>query len=170
MTDRQPSAERITGGLFAALLFAFGLSVFMTCCSVWKLGRMALSRLALVLPALLLAAPLAAQEAENPQPEHSPIAASAWCAVHEDGREEGEPGCDAGIGGALHCWGRACLVGVLGMETLGPGASWRLHVDEEGRVYAVALGVVAPWDEDGVRVSDWAVAVGATLSFRGSER
>lgn len=39
-TIAKPAADGLIGGLFSMLLFAFGLSVFVTCCSIYKLTRM----------------------------------------------------------------------------------------------------------------------------------
>lgn len=134
-------------------------------------------RLPVVFASMILAAgvlPLEGQESPDPAPpspdvpvvaRSAPIAAAGWCAVRDGERGDGEPGCDAGIAGALKRWERASLVVALGGETVGLGGSWTLWRSDLGTAFAVAAGVIAPYDGDGVDLSGWSPAVGATLSF-----
>lgn len=131
-------------------------------------------RLPLPALALLLAAPLAAQEAQ-PKPDTFPVAPAAWCLV-VDGKDEqtvdeGEedPGCDVGVAAALYRFPReprASVVGALGTWSLGAGLGWTFHRSESGTAYGVAGGVMVPWDGEGIHVEEWGWSLGATLSFR----
>jgi hypothetical protein len=111
-----------------------------------------------------------------------PVSASVWCLIITDSGEEDPPaedgetedGCDAGIAASLFRPKREprfSVVGALGTWSVGIGAGWTFARSESGTAYGVALGVVAPWDSRGVDVSEWGVAVGATLSLtrRGGE-
>lgn len=125
---------------------------------------------------LLLASPPAEPP---PAPDYMPVSPAAWCLVVDgydetDPEAEEPPGCDAGIAAALYRFKREprlSIVGALGTWSLGPGIGWTFARSESGTAYGVALGVVAPWDSRGVDVSEWGVAVGATLSLtrRGGE-
>lgn len=112
---------------------------------------------------VLLAVPAYAQE--PPEPEAPRIVAAAWCPVRsEDEPEEDDPGCDVGVGAALLRHGRAALVGAIGTETVGLGGAWVAHSGEQLTV-AVAVGVVAPYDGDGLRADRASLAVGATFGI-----
>ena len=123
-----------------------------------------------LLPALLalaLAAPALAQEAPpepEPQSTRPRLAAAMWCPV-TDGPDEDRPPCDAGLGLALHCWGRLCPVAVLGRESLGAGLAWVAWRPETGPSVAVALGAVVRYDELGIDGSEVYPALGATVGF-----
>lgn len=136
---------------------------------------------------LVLAAPAAAQEAPKAQvePDPFPVQAAAWCIVRDDkneapGPELGEdgealepeppaPGCDVGIGLALHRWRRASWVAVLGQETLGTGIAWVPYRPARGPIPAVALGVVVRYGSEGIDGSEVYLALGTTLAFRGRQ-
>lgn len=113
--------------------------------------------------ALLFAAPALAQ----PQAEPSRVAAAGWCAL-TDGEESG-PGCDLGVGASVYDWRRFHLVGVLGSETVGVGVARVVSATGDPAVIAVAVGVVAPYDDQGIDLGGAALALGATLSFRRAE-
>jgi hypothetical protein len=150
--------------------------------------------------AILLAAPLAAQEAEcvwveqadgtivcelvgepvveepappepaalPPEPEDPRLAAAAWYVVRRSGDDlpEGEIGRDFGLGVGLLRWRRLSWVAVVGAQSLGTGLAWVAHRGGEGRpVIAVAVGVVAPYDEGGVYSDQLRPAVGATVAL-----
>lgn len=109
----------------------------------------------------LLSCPAQAQEPPDP----SPIAAAGWCALVDGEEDEDDPGCDAGLAGALYRWERASLVAAIGSETVGLGGAWTLWVSDGGTAFAVAGGVIAPWDGEGIHVENLAPALGATLSW-----
>lgn len=129
-------------------------------------------RAAAIIALILMAGvPVAAQDQPEqlPEPEVSeqaPIAAAGWCSLRDGEREEDEPGCDAGVAGSLKRWERAALVAAIGSETLGLGGAWVLWRSPRGTTFAVAGGIIAPYDwEEGIDLSRWAPALGATLSF-----
>jgi hypothetical protein len=126
-----------------------------------------------------------AEAASNtPERENFPVMPAAWCAVKSrkadvppvpDPEEPAvetltpstEVGCD--IGAALRLWGwaenRVVAVGVLGTESVGFGLAIVPYRPRSGMVGAVAVGIVAPYDAEGIYSDGVAVAVGATLSF-----
>lgn len=128
---------------------------------------------------LFLAAPALAQEPEAPAP--FPVSAAGWCQLSDGGDDptedpeaeatDEEPrGCDFGIAASLFQpfpkrLPRLSVVGALGTETLGAGLGWLIHRTDAGTAYGVALGAVAPWGPEGIDVSEWGLALGATLSI-----
>jgi hypothetical protein len=112
---------------------------------------------------LLSALPLLAQE---PAPEEKPprLVAAAWCPVRTGApADEDVIGCDAGVGAALVRWHRAFLAGVVGSKTVGFGLGWTAYRGPS-MIVAVAAGIVAPYDEQGVRADGAALALGCTFS------
>lgn len=108
----------------------------------------------------------AVQEAEALS-EPSPIVAAAWCAVRTGEPEEGDVGCDIGVGAALWRRGQLFLAGVVGQETAGFGFGVTAFRSEDGRlVVAAAIGIVAPYGEHGIDAGRAALAVGATFGIR----
>ena len=113
--------------------------------------------------------PLVSSERQDEKPEQSAEEA------HDEEGQEGAEGdekvqCDAGFGAALigkdFRQGRLSLVGVLGAKTLGFGGAWTFG-RQGSHPLSVALGVVAPYDGEGVYVEEWAVALGATVAVFG---
>lgn len=121
----------------------------------------------------------AIEEPEPPAP--FPISAAGWCRLTDSTDDppadpEAEPatddsiGCDFGIAASLFQpfpkrLPRLSVVGALGTETLGAGLGLLIHRTEAGAAYGVALGAVAPWGPEGIDVSEWGLALGATLSI-----
>lgn len=108
-------------------------------------------------------------KAEVSAEEHPRLFAAGWCPVirSSDNAEETDPGCDVGAGAALVRVKRLAWVAVVGTETVGTGAAWVAHhgQGERAPTIAVAVGIVAPYDDRGIYADRWAVAVGATLSL-----
>lgn len=122
----------------------------------------------------LLPTPALAQEPEPPAP--FPIAASGWCVLTDSSDdppadpEADSVGCDFGVAASLarpfpERLPRLSVVGAIGTETLGAGLGWIFHRTPSGTAYGVALGAVAPWGPEGIEVSEWGLALGATLAF-----
>jgi hypothetical protein len=131
-----------------------------------------------VTPTILVAALLlASPPAESPTPpraETSRVAAAGWCAIHDSSADPDtisddtprSPGCDFGLAASVYDWRRFHLVGVLGAETVGVGLARVVSAEGDSRVIAVALGVVALYDDQGIDMGSTTLALGATLSFR----
>lgn len=121
----------------------------------------------------------AIEEHEPPAP--FPISGAGWCRITDSESDppadpEAEPaeddsiGCDFGIAASLFRpfpkrLPRLSVVGALGTKTLGAGLGWLIHRTDAGTAYGVALGAVAPWGPEGIDVSEWGLALGATLSI-----
>jgi hypothetical protein len=115
-------------------------------------------------------AEVAAEPDDAPEPRSFAVSdyvvAAGWCAMYSDEPEPDQVGCDIGVGAALARRGRAFLAAVIGAETVGIGLGWTAY--RGGAVtIAAALGVIAPYDERGIRLDGWAPAVGTTIGFGG---
>lgn len=112
------------------------------------------------------------EESKTSDPEpfiQSRIYAGFWCPAYNG--DEDSPGCDIGAAVSLQRWERLSWVAVAGTETIGTGLAWVAHRSEvRGQTVAVAVGVIAPYDDTGIRLDDWRPAVGATVSFWGGQR
>lgn len=116
-----------------------------------------------------------ADETETPEEgietsaSHPRLVAAGWCPVVRDGEaeEDGRPGCDVGLGLALGSWRRLAVVAVVGTDSVGTGFAWVVR-DAGGPAIAVAVGVVAPYDDTGVYADRLAPALGITLNWRGA--
>jgi hypothetical protein len=122
---------------------------------------------------VLLLAQSPAEAPTPPQAEPSRVAAAGWCALHDSSSEADaesdssrSPGCDFGLAASVYDWRRFHLVGVLGAETVGVGLARVVSAEGDSRVIAVALGVVALYDDQGIDTGSATLALGATLSFR----
>lgn len=93
------------------------------------------------------------------------LVAAGWCVFASD--DTSAPGCDMGVGLALHRWGRLSAVAIVGTETLGCGLAWTARRGP-GPVIAVGVGVVARYDAAGIS-TELHPAVGCTLSFSRGE-
>lgn len=143
-----------------------------------------------MIPAAVLALSLLAQPSQEREPPAPfPIAAAGWCVLQDrseaslaEAPEESEavetdetvnrsgatPGCDLGVAASLYRFKRPprlSVIAAIGTETLGAGLGWLIHRTEAGTAYGVALGAVAPWGPEGIDVSEWGLALGATLSL-----
>lgn len=122
------------------------------------------------------------EEVEEEEP--SPLVGGVWCAAASDPWVLDEPvdadgdgeldepatvdACDAGLGLALWRWKRLAPVAVVGTKTVGLGVALIAHRAASGRVFAVALGLIAPWNsESGIHADKARLALGATFSFGG---
>lgn len=108
----------------------------------------------------------AEEKTAPPESTHPALTASAWCALRDrdEPAAELEPGCDAGLAAAFYRHGRLALVGAIGTETVGLGAAWVVW-SGDGPTVAVAGGVIAPYDGEGVYPREWAPALGVTMSW-----
>lgn len=127
-------------------------------------------RAGLLLFIFLLPSAVAAQAEKDQEKEAfaSRLVGAAWCAVRpkEDRGtelEEGELGCDGGVGAAF--WKRRHVAGVIviGARSAGPGAAYIFNPGAN-RPIAVAAGVVLPWDTTAIYMEPTFV-LGITVSF-----
>lgn len=97
-----------------------------------------------------------------PEPRTSLVVAAAWCAIRVD--DAPNPGCDVGVGVSLVSHGRLRWVAAIGSSTIGTGLGWIVGRSELG-VIAVSVGVIVPYDDQGINGEQLYPAIGATLSF-----
>lgn len=109
----------------------------------------------------------AAAESEAQAADAAPrLVAATWCPVRSGEPVEGDVGCDAGLGAALYRKGRIFIAAVVGGKSVGGGLGWT--AGKAGPVVvAVALGVVAPYDESGIDVGRASLAIGCTAGLGG---
>lgn len=104
------------------------------------------------------------------------LSAAVWCKVI-DGKKPVESssdtsdsyGCDAGLGFSLYHLNRAHIVGVIGAQSVGAGFAWVLSPETAKRTIAVAIGIIMPYDTNGVYARDYSLALGTTISLGARE-